>query len=401
MKLNRNFHLLLAGQSLVNIGDVLYIVSVIYAIFELTGSATAAAFVPFTITTSMFVSSLLTPLFMQRFHLKWLLVGSQTGKTILLIALALLLPQLDQANYVLLFIVMSLVALLDGCANPVTRSLIPAYVEDGQLLRANGLTDTVTQAIHTAMWFIGSSLLIWFAASELIWLTVVLFFGSSVLLSLLQAVEIQTDTPLGKWQQLTKGWHTVSSTPVLKRLAWMDVLETIAGTVWIAAILYVFVSDALLADTKWWGFINGSFFSGLIGGSVLCLRFSGWIEKRLFGFIFAGALFSSVLTIFFGLNSFPVVAVVLSFLIGVFGQLKNIPQQTVIQTSVPRDQLPTVFTTLGAIGTGIFGLSSLMMGILADSFGIRTVFVFSGILLAAVSFIAINRNVFLCRPAED
>lgn len=122
MKLNRNFHLLLAGQSLANIGDVLYIVSVIYAIFELTGSATAAAFVPFTITTSMFVSSLLTPLFMQRFHLKWLLVGSQTGKTILLIALALLLPQLEQANYILLFIVLSLVALLDGCANPVTRS---------------------------------------------------------------------------------------------------------------------------------------------------------------------------------------------------------------------------------------------------------------------------------------
>lgn len=61
MKLNKNFNLLLTGQSLANMGDVLYMVSLIYIIFELTGSATAAAFVPFTITTSMFISNSLTP----------------------------------------------------------------------------------------------------------------------------------------------------------------------------------------------------------------------------------------------------------------------------------------------------------------------------------------------------
>lgn len=89
MELNRNFNLLLTGQSLANIGDVLYIVSTIYLIFELTGSAAAAAFVSFTITSSMFVSNTLTPLLMQRFNLKWLLAFSQIGKTALLIELAL------------------------------------------------------------------------------------------------------------------------------------------------------------------------------------------------------------------------------------------------------------------------------------------------------------------------
>ncbi|CAM5209300.1 MFS transporter OS=Lysinibacillus sphaericus OX=1421 GN=LS41612_14590 PE=4 SV=1 [Lysinibacillus sphaericus] len=55
MNLGRNFWLLLVGQSLANIGDVLYIVSVIHIIYLLTGSAIAASFVPFTIATSMFV----------------------------------------------------------------------------------------------------------------------------------------------------------------------------------------------------------------------------------------------------------------------------------------------------------------------------------------------------------
>ncbi|WP_342455313.1 MFS transporter [Planococcus sp. A6] len=312
MKLNRNFNLLLTGQSLANIGDVLYIVSIIYLIFQLTGSATAAALVPFVITSSMFVSNTLTPLLMQRFDLKWLLAGSQMGKTGLLIALALFLPHLTAANFIVLFLVISLVALLDGCANPVTQALIPNYVKSEQLLKANGITETVTQLIQTAMWFVGSSLLIWLAATELVWLTAGLFLLSSLLLSGLDRVDSAPPEPQNKWRQITKGWHTVSQTPVLKRIALMEMLETIAGAVWIAAILYVFVSEALAVDEKWWGFINGSFFIGLIAGSLICLRFTEWVENNLSRFILTGAIFSSAATVLFGLNSMPLVALLFS-----------------------------------------------------------------------------------------
>ena len=395
MNLNRNFHLLLTGQSLANIGDVLYIVSIIYLIFELTGSATAAALVPFIITSSMFVSNTLTPLLMQRVDLKWLLAVSQMGKTSLLIALALFLPQLTAANLIALFLLISLVALLDGCARPMTQALIPNYVESEQLLKANGVNETVTQLIQTAMWFVGSSLLIWLTAIELVWLTAGLFLLSSLLLSGLDRVDSTVPETQNKWLQITQGWKTVSRTPVLKRIAVMDILETIAGAVWIAAILYVFVSEALAADEQWWGFINGSFFIGLIIGSLICLRFTQWIENNLSRFILTGAIFSSAATVLFGLNSVPAMALFLSVLVGIFSQLKNIPQQTVVQTSVPKEQLPTVFTTLGAIGMGTFGMASLLMGILADLFGIRFVFVFSGLLLAIASWIAYRgRNHF-------
>ncbi|KYG59969.1 MFS transporter [Planococcus maritimus] len=401
MKLNRNFHLLLTGQSLANIGDVLYIVSIIHLIFELTGSATAAALVPFVITSSMFVSNTLTPLLMQRVDLKWLLVGSQMGKTVLLIVLALLLPYITTANFTVLFALISWVALLDGCARPVTQALIPNYVKSEQLLKANGITETVTQLIQTAMWFVGSSLLIWLTATELVWLTAGLFLLSSLLLSGLDRVDSAPPEPQNKWQQLTKGWKTVSRTPVLKRIAVMDILETIAGAVWIAAILYVFVSEALAVDEKWWGFINGSFFIGLIAGSLICLRFTEWVERNLSRFILTGAIFGSVATILFGLNSMPLVALGLSVLVGIFSQLKNIPQQTVVQTSVPKEQLPTVFTTLGAIGMGTFGVSSLLMGILADLFGIRSVFVLSGVLLAIVSWIAYRGRSHFRRTVQE
>lgn len=80
MKLNRNFSLLLLGQSIANIGDVLYMVSVINTIFVITGSATASSLVPFTITTSMFISSLLTPILVGKVNLKWLFAGRKLKK---------------------------------------------------------------------------------------------------------------------------------------------------------------------------------------------------------------------------------------------------------------------------------------------------------------------------------
>lgn len=397
MKLNRNFNLLLAGQSFANIGDVLYIVSLIFIIFKSTGSASAAALVPFITTSSMFIANFLTPLLFVRFNLKWLLAGSQIGKTGLLIVLAIFLPILSLAYFVLLFLFISLIALLDGCAKPVTQALIPIYVKNEDLVKANGINDTAAQLIQTLMWFIGSSLLLIMSANEVVWLAAVLFLLSSALLCFLQPVDDQPVLQQDKWSQITKGWKRVLTTPVLKRIAYMDILETIAGAVWISAILYVFVSEALLADEKWWGFINGSYFSGLIAGSLFCLRYFKLIDQKLSNFIFIGAFSSSLATLFFGLTSSPIFALMLSFFIGVCSQLKNIPQQTVIQTSVPKSQLPTVFTTLGAIGTGTFGISSLFMGIVADAFGIRSVFILSGILLAAVSLIAFKGRLLFLR----
>lgn len=389
--MNKNFWILLIGQSLSNIGDVLYMVSLISTIFTLTGSATAASFVPFVITTSMFVSSLLTPIFIERLNLKRLLAWSQIGKTMLLFLLAILLIGITETNFYFIFFVIAGIAFLDGCANPIRQALIPHYVVSEQLLRANGITETVTQLIQTAMWFFGSLLLLLVGSLQLVWIVAFLFVMASIMLIVLENVKQSQRDPQGKMDMMKEGWRTIANTPVLRKIAWMDLLETIAGTVWIAAILYVFVNDALEVDEKWWGFINGSFTFGLIVGSVYCIKYASFVEGKIGLFILGGTVASVFTTLLFGLNSFPIVALLLSFLVGLFAQLKGIPQQTVIQTSVPIEKLSTVYTSLGAIATGVFGIGSLLMGMISDLFGVRTVFMLSAVLLALVSYI-VYRN---------
>ncbi|SET51463.1 Major Facilitator Superfamily protein [Salinibacillus kushneri] len=396
MKLNKNFSLLLMGQSLANMGDVLYMVSIISTIFVLTGSATAASFVPFTITSSMFVSSLLTPFLIGKVNLKWLLAGSQLGKTCLIIVLGLMLNVIEESNYFLLFIIIGLIALLDGCANPLRQTLIPHYVKSEQLVKANGIAETVTQLIQTVMWFVGSLFLIVMSSQQVVWVVGLLFVIASILLCFLENIQQQSIEQEGKLGQIKEGWKTLLNTPVLRKIALIDFLETIAGTVWVAAILYVFVSEALHVGERWWGFINGSFFLGLILGSVYCIIYSSILENKLGKVIFGGSLFGFLITELFSVTSNPFIALLLSLGVGLFGQIKNIPQQTVIQTSVPKERLSTVYTSLGAIGTGVFGISSLVMGILADLIGIRTVFIVSGLLLAVVSIIVFqNKHLFV------
>ena len=208
----------------------------------------------------MFVSSLLTPILIGKINLKWLMAGSQIGKTILLVILGLLVNVIAASNYYIIFLIIALIAFLDGCANPIRQTLIPHYVKPEHLLKVNGITETVTQMIQAIMWFLGSLFLIILGSQQLIWVVVGLFILSSVILCFLENVSPQRTESKGKLEQIKDGWKTLSTTPILKRIAFIDLLETIAGTVWIAAIVYVFVSEVLHVDEKWWGFINGALF---------------------------------------------------------------------------------------------------------------------------------------------
>lgn len=386
--MNKNFNLLLTGQSLANIGDILYTVSIISLIFTLTGSATAASFVPFTITSCMFISSLLTPLLFGKVSLKWLMTFSQIGKTLLLMLLGILLIGISEADFYWLFLLIGLIAFLDGCANPIRQTLIPHYVNSEQLLKANGISESVTQLVQTIMWFAGSLFLVILSSQQLVWIAGCLFGLASILLSFLE--NVSSKQPInqgGRLAQVQKGWKTVSTSPILRQIMKIDILETIAGTVWIAAIVLVFVDDALKSGEEWWGFINGAYFLGLIAGSIYCVKYSSFIGNRLGNVMLLNSFMTCLFTVLFSLTSIPIIALCLSLWIGVFGQIKNIPQQTIIQSSVSKDELSTVYTSLGAASTGVFGISSLLMGVLTDLMGIRSVFLISGLLLALSSII--------------
>ena len=86
------------------------------------------------------------------------------------------------------------------------------------------------------------------------------FFIATFLLKLLPDVARIERPQTKKWSLIMEGWQTIHQTPVLKVAARMDLLESMAGAVWVAAILLVFVEEALQAPSQWWGYLNGIFY---------------------------------------------------------------------------------------------------------------------------------------------
>ena len=397
MKQNKNFIVLLTSQSIANLGDIFYIVSLISVLYSLTGSATISAIVPFTITSAMFISSLLSPLFLGKYRMKALLFWSQVGKTLLLGLLVIFLLFFMQANnYWVIFLAVGGISLLDGLANPIMRAFLPHYVEDYQLVKANSIVETVNQLIQIGAWLFGGVLLLILSPNWLLFVVCGMFLAASMLTLLLENVNQEEKKEEGTLlTKFSEGWISIKTTPILRKIMLMDILETVAGAVWIAAIIYIYVEQALRQGEQWWGFINGAFFIGTLLGSVICIKYSSIADAYKHYFIGYGALISGFLTIIFGSIIFPMVALILSAGIGLFSQLKSIPQQTIIQRSVPVEKLVTVYTSLGTIGTGLFGIASLAIGITVDLIGIRSVFILSGVLLIIVGLVVFrNRRLF-------
>ena len=148
----------MTGQSLADIGDILYIVSVISIIYRFTNSAIATSFVPFIITTCMLISSLLTPLITTKVSLNQLLTISQGFKTAVILGLALYVQWVgDQPMIGFVFLLIAMVAF--WMVVPILFvNPSPHYVEEKDLLRANSIAETVIQSIQVGSWFVGSSL---------------------------------------------------------------------------------------------------------------------------------------------------------------------------------------------------------------------------------------------------
>src|SRR5699024_11308210 len=110
------------------------------------------------------------------------------------------------------------------------HSIIPNYIKPYNLIRANVIVETRSHLIQTAMWFIGSLFLVLTSPQQIVWIVSLLFVVSSVLLCFLENVDQQKEVEKSKLDQIKKGWNDLLSIPILRKIAVMEILETIAGT---------------------------------------------------------------------------------------------------------------------------------------------------------------------------
>lgn len=385
---NKNFLFLLFGQSAANSGDTLYIISVISAIYNLTHSVIASSLVPTVITCAMVIASFMSPLFTNKLKLNHILVSTQLIKTVFLAGLLFYIKNgFVKQNIFGLFVIISIIAFSDGFAQPVSQSILPHYAADNDLVKSNSILNTSFQILGIGGWAGGSILLSWLSVPSILVLSLALAILSIILLLQLQSVRIdqQTSGNNSIWHNLLKGWRTIDTVPLLKLTAVISILDTFANSVWISSIILAFVQKTLNDSQYWWGYINAAYMFGGVLGGVLCYRLSQRIAKNPFSVMITGTTIVALVTFVVSINSNMWILLCLSGLVGIFGELKDIPQTSLIQSRTDNKLLPNVFSSLTVLYTGTFSMASIFVSALSEQFGVRFVFVISSFLLVIVS----------------
>lgn len=389
MKNNSSFIYLIIGQCFANAGDVFYIVALISLVYSMTESTFFVSLVPLVNTVSAFLSGLIAPLLIDKYPLKKILFFSQFLKTILLFLLAIYSMYFLSFNTIyVLFILVGCISFLDGWAAPSRNSMIPRLVLADKLVKANSLITITDQSIKLGGWALGGIILSLLNSDGLFWITFLLYILASLLMFSIQDKKQENleKSPVSSFKEsLVEGWHLILKNKLLRTLHLLIVFEAIANTVWLSAVLYVFIQERLKLSVEWWGYLNTSLFIGLLLAGLIGYKCS-FINKGLIRTMLTGSFMVFVTTFLFGINVIPWLALLLIGVNGFFDQLKGISIQTILQSTVEDRLLPKVYTAQSALITLVFGLATVLVGAISDVFNILFTFIGASTLLL-ISFI--------------
>lgn len=425
MRQPKEFRLLWTGQSLSNLADSLYILTVVTIVYALTGSALFSSFIPLARVAGQLACGLLAPLVMDRFRLTSLIKLSQLLQVILFGILALIARGMNESGIPLVLLLIALLSFTDGITTPVRNSLIPRYTGKDSLLRANGLMATTDQMVLMLGWAGGGVLVSWIGGrAAMLWILVL--YGLSLVLTLLlrepdrpeadadqemggdaAAVHKATDVHEmtvdngrekeqaaagGAWASIKEGWQTLWRHPTLRLLLTMEIVEGAVGASWIGALLLVYVTEQIHEGTEWYGFLNGGYFAGAILGGLILVALTKRLMRKPALSIITGAGAMGTMILLFAHSSNPWLALVLTVAMGPFQQVREVTQRTVFQQACPPSKLPKVMSAENTLNYTLFGLSVVLLSWMTDKLGIAFVYTMTGLFHLLVCAIAASNR---------
>jgi MFS family permease len=393
--LNKSFYLLWISNSLGRLASSLYIMTLTIVIYHITKSGTFAALVTLTHVIAKFLSSFFMPVITDRYPLKAILRVSLFGQSCLLFMI-ILLSYFNDIHYFLLSIILYSaifsIGFLDGWINPARNSLTPKIIQKEKLAKANSLISTTDQSLALLGWSLGGVAVVHFGSVKVLFFTLTLYILSALSTTLISEKFHGKSKSKPNWDSIKVGWLILYKNVNLRIITLMDIIEGIAGGIWIGGITLVFVKEVLGTNEQWWGYINASYYLGSILGGILIVMISKWMQRNLVYSIIIGSFGVSILVFVYALTKSPIIALTLVFIMGPFYQLRDVSQNTYFQSSIEERDLPKVYSAQSNIYYIVFSISVFLMGAISDFIGVKFVYILASILYFISTTLAFTSN---------
>ena len=392
---NRNFRLLWLAQIISGMGDVLYSVGVMVHVFQQTGSALQTTGVLIAQSLPRFLLGPIAGAMVDHYPRQRVLIVMDLVRAGL-VGLLLLFVQQGNVNLWGIYLVVAGITAASTFYQPARIAIVPSLVKRFNLVRANSVLVGTAQGTMAVGYMLGGLLTLRIAFGTFVLFNLLTFLVSATLTALMQiqpcseAEKQAQKARLPLRQSVQEGYVYLKDNPVVRPLVVMELLEHVPHGIWTSALMLVFAEKALRAGADAWGTMSALYFAGMMVGAVVASVAAKRLE-RYPGLIIGGnALASGVLTFLFALSPVTWVAVVLAFLFGPPSAVRDVVQDTLLQTVADDELLGRVYALREMGRWVVYMLAGLLFAWLADRMPIRTIYLLGGglYLLTAVYALA-------------
>lgn len=382
---SRNFLIYLSGNTVSLHGLWMYRVALAWFAWQLSGSELWVGIVAFTQFAPAVLFGPIFGVLADRFDRRAtsILINSLSVVNMLLLGLLTSLGFIDIRVLVLLSLMQGI---LDGAHAPVRMSIVPNLVERGQLQSAIALTSVsfnlsrfigpAIAGLVIAIWGVGTA----FVINGVSYLTVI-------------------------WAMLVVRLNPSSKPPVARKHPWTELVDGaryafnhkgLRSPPIVAALGSVFGRGALemlpvFADAVYRGgaaalaMLTSAIGGGAVLTGLILSRGTQWLTT---GVLYIAISVSGLLVVGLGaIDTFQIALVVVACL-GISLSLSGVGSQILIQTLVDDELRGRVSSFWGMIAFGGTALGSLTVGAAANTWGLQSAVIGTGILCLAIAIVA-------------
>lgn len=387
---SRPFLFLWVTQLIATLANELTTISIVVLIFGATGSALQA--------TGVLVARNLPPLvcgpfvgsIVDRWPRRPVLVLANLARAgllgLFLLAAASGLGGL-WAGYLLVFGL----TLVEIVHKPALLATLPVVLPAERVVWANSVFFTTTQMVFTIGYLLGG-LMSTAAGPQLLAALNIGFFllaaGSAGLIGPI-ASPSRAVASAHFWRNVVDGFAYLREHRLARALITVEFFESWPHGVWTSALMLSFTFEALGAGVEAWGYQSAAFFGGQLLGALMALSFARRLGRRPGWLIIANGFLMSALTFAYAASTSVLAAVLISIAFGPPFALRDVAQDSLLQTSVATHMLGRIYALREMFARMAFLVGGLLFAQLADSIGLREIYALAAVLYGLTALYAL------------
>jgi len=384
------------GQIISNLGDTLNYVALVVLVFRLSHSGLAVSALVLTEIVPTLLLGPIAGVLIDRFDRRRLLVVVDSVRGVLVLLLAL--THALWAVYTLA----ALLAVGSTLFNPALQAVIPALLDEEDLLAANSVAWSSGRLVQIVGASVAGGLIAWAGTTPAFLVNAASFAFSAVMLTRL-SIPRRAGSPrpsgLGAWLgDAREGLAYARRDPFVARLVRVQALTSLA-TGATSALLVVLATKHLHLAAQGFGWLLAAIGVGALLGPLLSNRLTGgrYLDVRL---LFVPYLIRGAGDIALGLVVGLPRTLVILFVYGLNTSTGMVASTTILQTVIPDRVRGRVFTLLDVTWAAMRLVSLGLGGVLADRIGVSAVYVIGGMLLALAGVLGLALLARLPLPVE-